>query len=204
MPAAPVPVLASGDAGEKQRLAGRKTASRWLGLAAALVAGVWLAQRRATEQTSPVAPPSHRGSAESPASAGGDRGQAPRPERPSVPASPDHAVLLLRSGHLRSGGSLPRLTVPAPPLVRIEAELDAPSSAEEYEAVLQTAEGNQVWRGRGRRRPGANRVVVVVPTKTLKPGDYILGIQEPGRPPAEAAEYPFDVRVGTGPTRRSP
>jgi hypothetical protein len=174
--------------------------SRWIGLAALVVAGLWLAQRRGTEPPVPSAGSAGHAAASPRPSASVGFPQTPQPVPPSVPGTspapvtPDRPDLVLAAGVLRDSGRLPRLVAPLGALVRIDAELEAPSPATDYAVVLSTAEGTTVWKGVGRRHPGTNRVTVAIGAEALRPGDFILSIAAPGRPAGEISEYPFAVR----------
>jgi anti-sigma factor RsiW len=170
----------------RDRPAPRRTAARWpvapswIGLAAVLVVGLlWLARY---QEGGPVSP-SPRPSPGVPSASPSDQAGPPSPS----------TTLVLRSGLLRSGGSLPRLIVPPDGTVRLDAELDAPIAASDYQAVLRTAEGRTVWKGSGRPLTESRRVAVVLPASVLRPGEYILGVGASGQPALEASEYAFQA-----------
>jgi hypothetical protein len=170
---------ASADAVAAVRPARWRSLPRWAGLAAVLVLGVWIVQRRPgpLPPSPDVSPPITV------------EGSSRPPSEPAVVEAPD---LVLRPGLLRSGGALPRLTVGAAAVVRIDAELEERTRAGVYAAALRTVEGRVVWEGTG-RPVGKDRIRVVVPASVLRPGDYLLGVGVPGRPGAESTEYPFVV-----------
>lgn len=197
---APLPAVGPAEVSPKPRTASLNASSRWVGLAALVVAGLWLAQRREAEPPTPSASPGHAAGVASPLASASDGPQSPHPGSPSVPGAspapltPDRPDLVLRAGALRDGGRLPRLVAPLAARVRIDAELEAPSPATDYAVALSTAEGTTVWKGVGRRHPGTSRVTVAIGAEALRPGDFILSVAAPGRPAAETAEYPFAVR----------
>jgi len=152
---------------------------RWAGLAAVLVLGLWILQRRPGPlPPSPgVSPPITIG------------GSSPPSSEPAAIDAPD---LVLRPGLLRSGGALPRVTARSAAVVRIDAELEEASRASLYVAAVRTVEGRVVWEGTG-QPVGKDRVRVIVPASALRPGDYLLRVGVSGRPGPESTEYPFVV-----------
>jgi hypothetical protein len=152
---------------------------RWAGLAAVLVLGLWILQRRPgpLPPSPDVSPPITIG------------GSSPPPSEPAAIDAPD---LVLRPGLLRSGGALPRVTFRPAAVVRIDAELEETARARVYAAAVRTVEGRVVWEGTGQPLD-RNRIRVVVPASALRPGDYLLRIGVSGHPGPESTEYPFVV-----------
>lgn len=110
-------------------------------------------------------------------------------------ASPVVATLSLRPGLVRGGGAGAEIALP-PGVEALELRLDAPAAIA-YRATLETAEGRALWRGEGRAaaaRGGASELVLRLPARELRSGDYVLALAPAGGdPPAAAAEYFFRV-----------
>ncbi|HYG81906.1 MAG TPA: hypothetical protein VD861_16020, partial [Pyrinomonadaceae bacterium] len=106
----------------------------------------------------------------------------------------------LKPGLVRGGGAN-TLTVPdKATFVLLQLNLDTDSSHENYRAVIETAEGSQVWRAdsvKPRRTADAGTVIELpaVPARELPPNDYVLLLS--GKNPdgnfEGVADYSFKV-----------
>jgi hypothetical protein len=148
----------------------------WVGLAAVLVAAVWLVTRP--------------GIGPGPSPGGGPASPSPVPPRVTEP-SPAPA-LVLRPGLLRGAGALLRLEAPSPATLALDLEPGFPSTAAEFAIALRTVEGADVWRGSGRRSADGSLVRVLIPGAVLRPGDYTLSLTLPAAP-SPVSEYPLRV-----------
>jgi hypothetical protein len=169
---------ATADVVAPRRSAGWRALPRWAALAAVLVVGLWILQRR----PGPLSPSPGVSPALTTEGSGGS---------PSPVAAVD-ADLVLRPGLLRGGGALPRLKVGRGAVVQIDAEVEEATPSTGYRAALRTVEGRSVWEGAG-RPSGQHRIRLVVPASALRPGDYILSLGPSDRPAVEGTEYPFVV-----------
>ncbi|HJS59678.1 MAG TPA: hypothetical protein VKA01_16345 [Vicinamibacteria bacterium] len=120
---------------------------------------------------------------------------SPNPLESSRPPAAVH-TFVLAAGLLRSGGSLPRLIVPADAVVvRLLLELpgdDYPL----YRAALLDAEGDEIWAAsKLKAEPGKAAVAVGVPSSYLSRGDYqarLSGMSK-GAEPEGVGTYAFRV-----------
>jgi hypothetical protein len=168
----------------------------WIGVAALIVLGLgWLARHR-TASTGVVAlePSAGRPQAEAPSvgpllegSRPGTAGSASSPSTPRRPA------LVLRSGHFRGRGRLPRMAAPEGTEVRLDAELDGHAASGQGSARLCSVEGDTLWRGMASIAAGGRRATVIVPAALLQPGDYVLFIATGGQEVEDAPTYVFRV-----------
>jgi hypothetical protein len=153
--------------------------------AALIVIGLgWLARPR----TAPTG-----GAAKAPAAA------SPRDEVSSAdalaspPSPPRRPSLVLRSGHFRSRGRLPRMAVPGGTDVQLDAELDAQATSGQGSARLRNVAGDTLWRGVASIAAGGRRATVILPAAVLQPGDYILVVATGDQAPEDAPTFVFRV-----------
>jgi hypothetical protein len=89
-------------------------------------------------------------------------------------------AVILAPGRTRGAGGTGRLTIPAnAKTLVLGLELNNPSAYAAYEAVLETAEQQEIWKG-----PGAatgDGVSVMVPAALLARNDYVLKLRGRGR-----------------------
>ena len=98
---------------------------------------------------------------------------------------------------------IPLSAASGPVILTLElATIDYPS----YRASLRTGDGKEVWQARGLRPDSRDTLVLLLPSRMLRPGSCRLGIEgtrDDGKGFAVAA-YPFQVvRRGSG-RRRAP
>lgn len=106
-----------------------------------------------------------------------------QPRETTVPTphdlpEPDIISLVLTPGMGRSSGAPKALVLsPATLMVRVHL-LIAHDDYPAYQATVETAEGNRVWRKKGIKsqtgREGAKSVTLGLPPEALKPGDYLV------------------------------
>jgi hypothetical protein len=121
-------------------------------------------------------------------------------QRPPAIASTTPVVVsfLLTTGGARDLASGQTLRLPAnATMARLELQLDA-DSHRQYQPVLQTADGEEVWRQRpapAQPRGQSQVVVLELPASLLANADYVLMLngQTPGSAPEEVAAYSFRV-----------
>ncbi len=125
--------------------------------------------------------------------------------RPTLPlGAPERALkrppaavhtFVLAAGLLRSGGSLPRLTLPADAVV-VRLLLQLPGDDYPlYRAALLDAEGDEIWAAsKLKAEPGRAAVAVAVPSSYLPRGDYQVKLSgfSSGEPEA-VGTYSFRV-----------
>jgi hypothetical protein len=105
-------------------------------------------------------------------------------------------ALALREGLRRNLDPVAQLELAADvDTVRLTLELDA-AAREASRASVQTAEGAEVWTGRGRRAAegGGTTLVVDVPAAPLAAGQHVVIVSSDRRPDDPLAEYVFQVR----------
>jgi hypothetical protein len=116
---------------------------------------------------------------------------------PAEPGAEGAIALVLLPGSLRSleGGAV--LSVPAgADAVRIQVNHEGEAHPA-YRVVISTPEGQEVWSqgGLAPSETGARSVVVSVPARVLRPGDFVLSLagREAGAGFTDIAEYSFRV-----------
>lgn len=87
--------------------------------------------------------------------------------------------LILSSGFVRGGGDMPRLVIPTgTKQVRLQANFRG-DDHKSFSAVLETAEGTQVWKQSGlkARSKGRDKIVVLtLPASVFRDQDYVLTV----------------------------
>ena len=117
-------------------------------------------------------------------------------------SSPTIATLTLRPRLVRGVGEDALLVIqPRMDLVRLRLELE-PDDYKTYQAVLQTAEGKEVWRQPtpvGQRAKGSF-VVLSLPARLLQPGDYLVAVSgvTAGGLSEDVGEYHFRASIPSG------
>jgi hypothetical protein len=166
-----------------------RRAAPWLGLAALLVVGLWLAGNpgRTVTPLPPKVPP-RAPTASPPQTAGG---VSPATGDGSEPSLPDRPALLLQGGLRRGAGRVPRFAVSSRTTVRLDAVVGGGAAAKGCAAGIRT-ETAVVWSGACRHTGQPDRVSVVAPATVLAPGDYVLRVVL-DRNEREAAEFLFRV-----------
>jgi len=108
---------------------------------------------------------------------------------------PIFLLAAVRGGEQEGRGSVNRIPLSAasgPVILTLElATIDYPS----YSASLRTGDGKEVWQARGLRPDSRDTLVLLLPSRMLRPGSYRLGIEgERGNGKGFAvAAYPFQV-----------
>jgi hypothetical protein len=98
-------------------------------------------------------------------------------ETPQTPKTPTIFSLILSSGLTRDAGTTQKFTIPPKTeLVRMQLKLEA-NNFSSYQAVLETVEGNQIWRSKKLKSESKKSVSISVPAKLLKKADYILSLK---------------------------
>lgn len=162
----------------------RPTPSVWLAAAAALIvmAGVswWVANRNTSAPSIAQQQPQPGRTEES-------------KMKPGAAAS--YVAFVLTPGTERAAARQPRLVVPqTAEEVRLEVRLEV-TGLRDYEVVLQTIEGKQVWRMSGVAAQKGT-LNLTVPAKLFQTADYILTASgtKPGGTREIAGEYSLSVR----------
>jgi hypothetical protein len=151
----------------------------------------------------PTSPPSATRTEQPPGPATGEPASPPSPpatEPRRVPAATP-LVLALSPVLLRGQEGPPPLIPAGTDVVRLELEGDpalVPPSASSLPVVIETLEGQPVWRGEARREKEAGRPSLLasarVPASQLSPGDYLLTLSS--GPVEEGTLYRYFFRVG--------
>ena len=157
----------------------------WLAMAAAVVvASLWIVSRGGPppqQVVIPRTPAAPEAPAPTPVPAPPPR-DAPAP---SPPPSPVRAVLALTLSPITTrGGDQATHVRPAGPVDLVLRLEGIPAASDrDYDAELQTVDGQVVWRGRSRASvPGSGLLTTVrVPADTLPADDYVVMIATPGR-----------------------
>lgn len=123
----------------------------------------------------------------------------PRSQVPAKPPpQPGIAMFVLMPGLVRGGGAANKLEI-APGTSQLRLRVDLEKDAyRSYRAVLQTADGDEVWSGRAaqaQRIGSGGAVVLRVPAELLSKGDYILTLSgvTAGGTVEEVGEYSLSV-----------
>ena len=85
-------------------------------------------------------------------------------------------AFVLTPGVLRSAAGQTVQIRPGAESVRLQLRAQPPAGAITYQAVLATADGEELWR-EARLTGGAGGVKVLLPACVLAPGDYILSLK---------------------------
>ena len=125
----------------------------------------------------------------------------PQQERavPRPQSNPETSVVafLLMPGAVRSSSEANAVRISsAASVVRLQLEPEG-EGYQRYRAVVETAEGREVWRQAEVKpiRPGGSSVAVTLPASLLPPGDYVLTLSGAGAGGYEAiADFTFRVK----------
>jgi hypothetical protein len=196
--------LAAPAASAKATSVARSRAARpgWLALAATLLLAAVLIWRgpSSTEQVATTASPA---ATPLPAPSTPVSAAAPAPPTPSVAPGAREIVLALAPVLLRGEGRPRELRLGAAgAVVRLELEGDPamlPARPGRLEAVIETVEGQPVWRGEADRPAGERArpsllAAAVVPVAALAPGDYLVTLSAAGAPEGVVHRYYFRAR----------
>ncbi len=116
-------------------------------------------------------------------------------ETPQKEDAPRVFSLILSPGLTRDAGTSQRFTIPPKTdFVKMSLKFEE-TNLSSFQAILETVEGNQVWRSGKLKSRSGNSVDILIPAKNLKNADFILslkrladnGIYEP------VADYSFTI-----------
>ena len=173
----------------------------WLALAATVLLAallLWRWPSAAERVATTVSPPA------SPVPVPSTPASTAAPALPTPSAAPARPIVLALAPVLLRGDTRPRELRLGPPGAEVRLELEGdpamlPARPGTLEAVIETVEGQAVWRGEALRARGdrARRpllAVAVVPAAALAPGDYLVTLSAAGAPEGVVHRYYFRAR----------